>query len=102
MSPFQMRASNKLAVLIPVVAVLFFSATFAHSTFGQAVAEAAGATSVSAGVASSVKPVTMPKFPAVGAAAGSPSPHLVAASGPPPEETNRRTLEANAGKDAGK
>jgi hypothetical protein len=42
----------------------------------------------------------MPKFP--GAGAGSSSPHLTAASGPAPEITNRKTLEAHAGKDAGK
>jgi hypothetical protein len=48
----------------------------------------------------------MPKFPAAGAgssASSSPSsPHLIASAGPPPEETNRKSLEASAGKDAGK
>jgi PEGA domain len=49
----------------------------------------------------------MPKFPGSGAgpssSSSSPSsPHLIASSGPPPEEANRKILEASAGKDPGK
>ncbi|HEY1422623.1 MAG TPA: PEGA domain-containing protein [Candidatus Acidoferrum sp.] len=50
----------------------------------------------------------MPKFPATGAGSSAPtspsssSPHLIASAGPPAEETNRKSLEASAGKDAGK
>ena len=92
-------------VLLPGTFVLLCSA-FASSAAGQAVAETAGATSVSAGVTSSVKPPVIPKFPGTGAgssaSASSSSPHLIASAGPPAEETNRKSLEASAGKDAGK
>jgi PEGA domain len=48
----------------------------------------------------------IPKFPGTGAgssaSASSSSPHLIASAGPPAEETNRKSLEASAGKDAGK
>ena len=96
----QIRIENKLAVLLPALAFLLLSSAFASSACSQAVAEAAGATSVSAAATSSVKPVTMPKLPV--ASAGTSSPHLVASSGPAPEDTNRKTLEAHAGKDASK
>ena len=103
MSSPQMRASRKLVVLLPAAALAFLCPNPAR---GQAVAEAAGANSVSAGVGSSVKPITMPKFPATGAGSSSStsasSPHLIASAGPPPEETNRKSLEGSAGKDAGK
>ena len=111
MSAFHMRASHKLVVLTSVLSALFLYATLANSAFGQAVVEAAGATSVSGSVAASGssvgKAIGMVKFPSVGAtgtAAGgaTSSPHLIASSGPPPEESNRKTLEAQAGKDAGK
>src|SRR5262245_230732 len=100
MSIFQFRASRKLAVLVST-GIACVLAMFAGSASGQAVAEAAGATSVSSAVAGSAKGATMPKFP--GAANSAPSsPHLVVSSGPAPEETNRKTLEARAGKDAAK
>jgi hypothetical protein len=106
MSSPQMRASRKLVVLLPAAALAFLCSTFPNPARGQAVAEAAGANSVSAGVGSSVKPITMPKFPATGAGSSSStsasSPHLIASAGPPPEETNRKSLEGSAGKDAGK
>jgi len=107
MSTLPMSASRKLMVLLPGAFVLLCSA-FASSAAGQAVAETAGATSVSAGVTSSVKPPAIPKFPGTGAgssaSASSPSAsaHLVASAGPPPQETNRKALETAAGKDAGK
>ena len=107
MFSLQMWASRKLVVLIPAASLALLCSALANPARGQAVAEAAGANSVSASVASSIKPITMPKFPATGAgsaASSSPSssPHLIASSGPPPEETNRKSLEASAGKDAGK
>jgi PEGA domain len=103
MSSLRRWASRKLVVL-PAAALVFLCSTLPNSVRGQAVAEAAGGNSVSAGVSSSLKPITMPKFPATGAGASSASssPHLVASAGPPPEETNRKALEAAAGKDAGK
>ena len=101
MSSLQMWAS-KLVVLIPAGTLAFLFSTFSQPVRGQAVAEAAGATSVSAGGGSSIKPVTMPKFPATGTGISSSSPHLIASAGPPPEETNRKSLEGSAGKDAGK
>jgi hypothetical protein len=108
MSSPQMLASRKLA--IPVQAAAFALLCFASASTiqGQAVAETAGANSVSASVASSIKPPTMPKFPGTGsgasssASSASSSPHLVASGGPPAEETNRKSLESTAGKDAGK
>ena len=109
MSSLQMLASRKLA--IPVHAAAFALLCFASASTiqGQAVAETAGANSVSASVASSIKPPTMPKFPGTGSgasssasSAASSSPHLIASAGPPAEETNRKSLESTAGKDAGK
>ena len=109
MSSSQMLASRKL--LVPVQAAVFalLCCAFASTIHGQAVAETAGANSVSASVASSIKPPTMPKFPGTGsvasssaASASSSSPHLIASAGPPAEETNRKSLEATAGNDAGK
>jgi PEGA domain len=108
MSSLQTQALRKLAVLGPTAALIFLCSVFADSACGQAVAEAAGANSVSAGVSSSIKPITMPKFPATGAGSSastspsSSSPHLTAVAGPPAEETNRKSLEASAGKDASK
>jgi hypothetical protein len=104
------RLANKLMVLVPTLAVALSCAIFASSALAQAAAEAAGATSIAAGAASSIKPVPFPKFPDVGAGAagsggssGSASgPHLIASAGPPAEDTNRKTLEAHAGKDASK
>lgn len=106
------RAMNKLMVLAPFFVALTLScALFAGSAHAQGAAEAAGATSVAAGVASSIKPVPFPKFPDVGVgasasgssgAAGSSGPHLIATSGPSPVDTNRKMLESHAGKDASK
>jgi hypothetical protein len=111
MASFQKRASNKLVVLAPFVAFLVLSLTFANFASAQAVAETAGTTSVSGSVAASGaatgKAIGAVKFPSTGAGAavsggGATSPHLVASSGPPPDETNRKSLESTAGKDAGK
>jgi PEGA domain-containing protein len=102
MASFQMQASNKLVVLTPVVAFLILSIAFANFASAQAVVETAGTTSVSGSVAASgaatAKAIGAVKIPSVGAA----SPHLIASSGPPPDETNRKALESTAGKDASK
>lgn len=96
----QIRIANKLAVLLPDLAFLLLSSAFASSACSQAIAETAGATSVSATAASSAKATTMPKFPATGASSA--SAHLIASSAPAPEATNRKMFEARAGKDASK
>src|SRR5262245_43294220 len=84
--------------ILPALAMALVGFVSSANLSAQAVAEAAGATSVSAGATSSVKPVMAPKFPAV--AAG--TQHLIASAGPPPQETNVREFQAQAGKDAGK
>jgi hypothetical protein len=67
---------------------------------GQAVAETAGATSVSAGAGSAVK---APPFPSDTTPEDkSKSPHLLASIAQRPEIANRQTLEQNAGKHRGK
>jgi PEGA domain len=85
--------------LPPVVVAGVLSGAFCGSTKAQAVAEAAGATSVSATATGAAKPAMIPKLPG---AAGSGSQHLIASGGPPPQETNVREFQAHAGKDAGK
>lgn len=65
----------------------------------QAVAEAAGATSVSATAVGAAKPALVPSLPGTGA---SKSQHLVAAAGPPAQEVNLREFQENAGKGASK
>src|SRR6185437_1613601 len=67
---------------------------------GQAAAEHAGATSVSATTAASEKSVMVPAPSKPAAPKG--SLHLVIHSGPPPEVVNRRALEQNAGENASK
>src|SRR5258708_18539802 len=108
MSSLQMLDSRKLAMPVQAAAFALLCFASASTIQGQAVAEPAGANSVSASVASSIKPPTMPKFPGSGsgasssaASASSSSPHLIASAGPPAEETNRKSLESTAGKDAG-
>lgn len=95
-----MRFSRKLGWIVPVAAMAFLCALSCARGNAQAVAEAAGATSVSAGVTAGVKPVIVPKFP--GAAAVNGTQHLIVSGGPPPQETNVREFQAQAGKDAGK
>src|SRR5262245_27508558 len=86
-------------LLLPAVLAALLGGTFCRSAKAQAVAEAAGATSVSAAATGAAKPAMLPKL---AGAAGSGSQHLIASSGPPPQETNVRELQAHAGKDAGK
>jgi hypothetical protein len=71
------------------------------SAHGQAAAETAGATSVSATTASQAKAAGFATTPPA-ADNQSKSPHLPAAVGPPPEVLNRRNLEQRAGRDAAK
>ena len=77
---------------------------FASRCSAQAVVEAAGATSVAGSVGSAIKPVfpnvTIPG--AAGGAGSSAGAHLIASSAPPPQETNVRDFQMQAGKDAGK
>src|SRR5262245_15145320 len=99
---FQIRASKKLAVPVSA-AILVLLGIFASPASSQAVAEAAGATSVSSAVAGSPKGATMPKFPGGAAAGGAAtSPHLLVSPNPASEEANRKALEGRAGKDAGR
>jgi hypothetical protein len=92
--------AQKSVVIFPALGLLIALTTCAVPARAQAVAEAAGATSVSATAAGSARPITMPKLPE--AAAAGASTHLIASTGPPAEETNRKLLESTAGKDAGK
>jgi hypothetical protein len=85
--------------LVAFVAMSLLAGVFAVGANAQAVAEAAGATSVSATATGAAKPAMMPKFPG---ATASGSQHLIASAGPPPQETNVREFQARAGKDAGK
>jgi len=93
------RSKQRAWWLMPAVVAGLLGVAFSGSAKAQAVAEAAGATSVSAAATGAVKPVMIPKLPG---AAGSGSQHLIASSGPPPQETNVREFQAHAGKDAGK
>ena len=108
MSATHNRPYHKLLVPAVVGIALFLSTTLANSACGQAAAEAAGATSVSGSVAATGaaagKAIGSMKIPSVGVTggAGSSSQHLIASSGPPPEDANRKSLEATAGKDAAK
>ena len=74
----------------------------------QAIAETAGATSVSATTAvNGIKPLPFPNMPTTSASMSTPSsqgssPHLIASSGPPAEVKNRQALEQKAGTNAGK
>jgi hypothetical protein len=90
----------KPSVFSAAVAMTLLWVIFAGAAHAQAVAEAAGTTSVSAAATSSVKPVQLPKLPT--SANGAASQHLVVSSGPSPQETNVREFLAGAGKDAGK
>jgi len=97
----QIRPLFKPLGLVPAAAIVLSCGIFASSARGQAIAEAAGATSVSAAAASSIKPpqTPVPAFPGV---TGTPSQHIIAPSGPPPQEVNVSNFQSHAGKDAGK
>jgi hypothetical protein len=92
-------SGRSLVLATGMVTVLFVSAP--TGTSGQSVAEAAGASSVAGGAATSMK-VPSPKMPTTADVTGGTSPHLIASSGPPPQETNVREFQRHAGKDASK
>lgn len=93
------RFSPKPFVLLPFLALMLVVVAVAPNAHAQAIAETAGATSVSAGVTSAIKPVMVPSLPA---ATASTSQHLIATNAPPVQETNIREFQSKAGKDAGK
>jgi hypothetical protein len=101
MASLQIRPLLRLLGFAPAVAVVLSFGVFASAARGQAIAEAAGATSVSAAAASSVKPPQVP-VSALPGVAGVPSSHVVASSGPPPQEANVRNFQSHAGRDASK
>ena len=81
-----------------ILALLGLVGLGAHSAQAQATVEAGMLSSNSGVAAQSMKPPSL-------AMAGSPqstSPHLMAPTGPPPDEVNRRDFEDNAGERAGK
>lgn len=94
--------------------VLVLAAGCACVASAQAVAEAAGATANSSMAASGIKmpvlPTIQPPKPNSSSTSASSGPQVVgkdsafmiAPSGPPPEEVNRKDLEENAGPNAGK
>lgn len=94
-----LRFSRMRDWIAPVVAVALLYVLFSARVSAQAVAETAGATSVSAAATSGAKPAVIPKLPG---ATASGTQHLIASAGPPPQETNVREFQAQAGKDAGK
>ena len=100
MSPTLPEISHKFS--FPVFVVLLAAISWgAPSSQAQAAAETAGATSTSATTAAAAaKPLTIPPMPSAENKAA--SPHLEAASGPPPQVVNRRAMEEHAGHDAGK
>lgn len=97
-----MTYSERATALIvtKICGLCLLSAAFAVPAFAQAAAEAAGATSVSSAIAASPKPMVMPKVQPSNVPSG--SAHLLSYPAPPPQETNRRDLEAKAGKNPGK
>ena len=84
---------------VPAAAIVLSCGIFASAARGQAIAETAGATSVSAAAASSIKP---PQTPVPALPGGTPSQHIIAPAGPPPQEVNVSNFQSHAGKDAGK
>jgi hypothetical protein len=104
MGPFQgefmarFRFLQRLLWFVPTIAVGI--SILAAGANAQAIAEAAGSTSVSASAVGAAKPAMLPKLP--GAATTGAAQHLVAVAGPPAQEVNVREFQAKAGKDAGK
>ena len=70
----------------------------------QAATEAATLNANSAAAAQNAKPPVFPAIPTAPAqsSTNSASPHLMARTGPPPDEVNRKDFEDNAGSQAGK
>jgi hypothetical protein len=93
-------SSNVFLLRISILVLAMFFC-LAESAKAQAIAETAGATSVSAATTAAVsKTLTFPA--SENKTASATSPHLQASSGPPPQVVNRRALEEHAGRDAGK
>jgi hypothetical protein len=94
-----MNRRNGILVFVTLFAVtaLFYS----RPTNAQALAETAGATSVSAGTTAAVAK-TLNFATSKSEAAPAASQHLQASAGPPPPVVNRRALEEHAGRDASK
>ena len=87
---------RKIWLILPFLGLLVLGTQFAQA---QAMAEAGMLTSNSSMTAQTAKsPSTTLATPA----AQSSSPHLLARTGPPPSELNRKELEDNAGENAGK
>ncbi len=84
-----------------VVLVSLFLPFTCSPARGQAAAEAAGATSVSATTASGAKQLQFPSSTPPQATKDK-SPHLTVSPGPSPDVANRQALEQRAGHDAGK
>ncbi len=82
-----------IARLCTLLAACLVLASFAHA---QAVAEAAGATSVSSSVASSAPRTTMPK---IAPSAATQTSHILSSTLASSVEANRKALESKAGKD---
>src|SRR5215469_8354426 len=99
MVSLQIRPLFKSLRSFSTVAMVLSCGVFASAARGQAIAEAAGATSVSAAAASSIKSPQIP-VPNLPGTAGAPSQHIIAQSGPPPQEVNVRNFQSQAGKDA--
>lgn len=91
--PKVVRVTHRIAVLVGLLAL------WSHSAQAQAMAEAGTLTSRSATTAASAQPVSPAMTPATPPAK---SEHLTARTGAPPDETNRKDFEGNAGENAGK
>jgi len=98
------HSHRKLLMLLSTLLVGMLCTMLMPQVRAQAIAEAAGATSVGASTTVAIKPViVLPNLTGL-TTSGSPagSPHLIASGAPPVQETNVREFQAKAGKDAGK
>jgi hypothetical protein len=100
MSLFDHKPSMKILPIASLLLPLSLGIFVSPSARAQAAAEAAGASSVSATMASQAKPPAFATTPA--ADKPEKQAHLPLPSGPPPEVVNRRNLEQHAGRDAAK
>lgn len=89
---------------IYIVALLMaLLASGTRTVRAQAAAESATLNANSAMAAHNAKPPSFPTIPTTPAQTSTAtSPHLMARTGPPPEEANRKDFEDNAGNQAGK
>jgi len=97
MGTINRRNGILVSVTLFAVTALFYS----RPANAQALAETAGATSVSAGTTAAVAK-TLNFATSKNEAAPAASQHLQASAGPPPQVVNRRALEEHAGRDASK